>query len=643
MKRVEDGMTKARTLTIIALALAPSACTASASIGDDGLGGRGGGGASGGGSGIAGAAGFPSTPPGISVLDAHPVLGETKAEVVIVLSQPFAKSLSVDFSTKDGTATGDPSGSGDYVPVQKTVTFNAGQKSAVVEVPVNTPYKTLTLETALDKAFATKLSNPTEGATLADADGVVTLAHAGMVIETPLASKLFDGDIIPDFNGDQVADLSLTGSSGTATMLLTPGTTFEEAAHVVVDDAYLDGNKAFSWQVSTAYASGFFGLGFVAADHAQAWDANQDGIDDALIVGENKAYMLYGHAGPFQNFASGDPRLSDGVNGTQLADIEFGYGAGSIQTGDFDGDGYLDWGQSHFWSSVSPGSTNKFRGWYGSAGPWSGSYNAPTAFSFLSGATPVGQSSLVEGTTPGVRSDLNGDSIDDLVFGGIAANDGQYGGNYLYVLFGGQQQLSQSGATIKGTLDGSNGIEIDNDDYGTYKSSGGFGVHDSGDVNGDGVQDLVVTGAGTPMTVIFGKKTPFASGAYANLQAMGSEAAYFNCDQVASARTGDMNKDGIDDVVFITENKLRVLWGKKDLTGKDIFGTQYPEMGEIEIDPASGLDSVTIVGDLDGDGTQDVVVMSSTWNGNTGGALVLFGKTLTRLLGGPNFDVPPIK
>lgn len=649
MKRVEDAMAKASTLALVALALAASACTSSGSVGNDGTGGTAassGAGGTGGSGAVAGSGGFPSGPPSISVLDAHPVLGETKAQVVVKLSQAFTKAVSVDFATKDGTATGDPSGTGDYVPVQKTVTFMAGQVSTVVEIPVNTPYKLLTLETALDENFATELSNPTEGATLADPDGVVTLAHAGMIIEAPLANQLFDGDIIDDFNGDQAADLLLTGMSGKAAMLLTPGTVFEEAAHVTVDDSYLDGTKAFSWQVSTAYPGSFYQAGFVAGDHSQGWDVNGDGIDDALIVGENQAHVIYGHAGPFQSFAAADPKLSDGVNGTKLADIAFGYGAGSIQTGDFDGDGYLDWGHSHFWSSVTPGSSDNFRGWYGAAGPWSDIYQATTSFSFASGATPVGQNSLAEGTTPGVPADLNGDGLTDLVFGAVAANDLQFGGCYLYVLFGSSQKLTASGATIKGTLDGTNGFQIDNPDYMTYTSNPAQGVfvpQDAGDVNGDGVEDLVLTGAGTRLSVIFGKKTPYASGTYAHLQDMGGEAAYFDTDAVVSARTGDMNKDGIDDIVFISENKLRVVWGKKDLTGKAIFGTQYPEVGEIDIDPASGLDNVSIVGDLDGDGTQDVVIMSRKWDSDHGAALVLFGKTLTRLLGGPNFDIPEVK
>ncbi len=635
-------------ILIAALMVLSIGCAQSTSVGNDGVAGpqgTGGSSGSGGGGGIGGSSGSPGTPPAVSVADAHPVLDEKQANVHVVLSHSWSQDVTVQFDTQDGTAVGVPGGTGDYVPVSTQVTIPSGAVDAVVQIEVNTPYKTLTLETSLDKQFETKVSKPTGGATLGDDNGIVTLAQAGMVIETPLADKLFDGDIIPDFNGDKKADLVLTGSSGTAAMLLTPGTTFEEGAHILVDNAYLDGKQAFSWPVSTAYPSGFVtGRGFVASDHAQSWDANQDGIDDALIVGENKAYMLYGHNGPFQNFTSGDPRLTDGVNGTQLANIDFGYGASSIQTGDFDHDGYLDWAQAHFWSSVTPGSTDVFRGFYGSAGPWSGTYNTVATFSFVGGATPVGQSSLVEGTRSGVRADLNGDGMDDLVFGAIAANDGQFGGNYLYVVFGTQQQLSQSKGAVKGTLDGATGFQVDNPAYMSYKSDpaqGGFEVEDAGDVNGDGIQDLVLTHAGTPMTVIFGKKAPYSSGEYAHLQDMGSEAAYFNCDPVVSARTGDMNKDGIDDVVFITENKLRVLWGKKGLKGKDIFGTQYPEMGELDIDPASGLDRVIVVGDLDGDGTEDVVVTSSTWNSNHGAALVLFGRTLTRLLGGPDLG-PPI-
>jgi hypothetical protein len=296
----------------------------------------------------------------------------------------------------------------------------------------------------------------------------------------------------------------------------------------------------------------------------------------------------------------------------------------------------IDFAQAHHYSSAAGGS-EQLRGFHGES--YGGTFIASTSFSFMSGTTPVGQASLANGTRPGVRGDLDGDGKEDLIFVGIAANDGIYGGNYLYVRFNDGQKLTQQNLNPKESLDGSSGFYVANDNYLSNWSN--YVPQDTGDVNGDQIADLVLLGGGVPLSIVFGKKTPYAKGHYATLQEMGPEIALFDTDTVASARIGDLNRDGIGDVVFITENKLRVLWGKQGLAGKPIFGTQYPEMGEIEIDPAAGLDLVGVVGDLDGDKTEDVIVFSRSWNGNTGAALILFGKTLTRLLGGPDLTVAP--
>lgn len=592
--------------------------------------GSGGGLGSGGSGGTAGSGGNLG-PPAVSVLDAHPVLTETTAHVHVVLSHPYDEVVGVEFSTADGTAT---SAAGDYQAVTKTLSFAPGTTEQVVAIPVQTPYKTLTLDGSLNRWFETKLDAAT-GATIADADGKVTLAHAGMVIETPLAARLLDGDIAPDFNGDDRADLVLSGSGGKACVLLTPGTIFDEAEHVVVDAAYLDEKRAFSYVVSGGGMSMTNEL--VAGDQSMAADHDGDGLTDLLVIGESKAHILFGHTGPFFHFVSGDPRLGDGQFGTALSDVSFGYGSDSLQIGDYDGDGTLDFAQAHHYSSAAGGS-EQLRGFHGGS-YGSGTFIASTSFSFTSGTTPVGQASLSNGTRPGVRGDLDGDGKEDLIFVGIAANDGIYGGNYLYVRFNDGQKLTQQNLNPKESLDGSSGFYVANDNYLSNWSN--YVPQDTGDVNGDQIPDLVLLGGGVPLSVVFGKKAPYAKGHYTTLQDMGAEVALFDTDTVASARIGDLNRDGIGDVVFITENKLRVLWGKQDLAGKPIFGTQYPEMGEVEIDPASGLDSVGVVGDLDGDMTEDVIVFSQSYNDDTGAALILFGKTLTRLLGGPDLTVAP--
>lgn len=594
-----------------------------------------GGSGSGGTSGTGGSGGFPLTPPSISVLDAHATLSDTNAGVTVVLSNPFGQAVSVTLDTLDGTAK---ESAGDYQAVHQVVTFAPSTTKVVVSIPVTTPYKKLGLETSLSRELAVKLSNATAGATIADGDGRVTLAHAGMVIETPLGQSLFDSEILPDFNGDKKADLLLTGNGAKAAVLLTPKTVFEEAGHVVADDAYLDGNAGFSYPVGTLSTS-YWGPGFVMSDNSASWDVNSDGFSDFITVADGKARFLYGHAGSFSSFSSGDPRFSNGTDATELSDLWYGYGGGAIQTGDWDGDGHRDFAQANFYSSAAGGS-DSFDGYYGLASGYPGVYSNGNDFSFLSGTTPVGQASLSNGASGGVTGDFNGDGIDDLVFVGIANNDGIFGGCYLYVRFCQTQRFTAQGAQMKGTLDGTNGFQVTHDDYPSQIHN--YVPQDSGDVNGDGVDDLVLTGGGEPLTVIFGKKTPYASGSYGKLPDFGSEAAIFDTDPVVGARIGDINRDGIGDIVFITENKLRILWGQKNLTGKPIFGTQYPEVGEIEIEPGSTLDDVSVVGDIDGDDTADVVILSNDWK-SSGGALIMFGSTLTHLFGGPTLDPPEIK
>ena len=578
----------------------------------------------------------PATPPQIVVLDAHPGLSDTHARVWVELSHAYDEVITVRLDTLDASAMGDPSGGGDYVPVSVEVTIPAGslRPAAPVLIEVDVPYETLTLETALARHFETRLSSPSSG-TLGDPEGVVTLGAAGMVIETPLASQLGEVDVLDDFNGDGLPDLLLSGTGGLAALLLTAGTTFAEGEHVVVDEAWLDGVRGFSWHVSNP-----IGGEYVFGDHAQGMDANGDGLTDAFVIGEGSAHILYGSDAPVPSFGSQDPRLEDGTTATRMADFYFGYGAGPIQTGDWNDDGIVDFAQASFYSSVA-GGDDAVDGVWGESGALGGVFAAAQTFSFPSGTTPVGQASLSSGTSGGGRVDLDGDGIDDFVYVGLAANDGQFGGNHLYVRMGDGSTFTGSTA-VSGTLDGSNGFQVSNDaaTYFAGSSGGSFTPQDAGDVNGDGIEDLVLTAGGVPLTVIFGRASDYAAGTYTTLQDMGAEAAFFNTEPVSGARIGDLNADGIGDVVFVTENKLRVLWGQPDLQGKDIFGTQYPEVGEIDIDPMSGLDHVGLVADLDGDQADDIVVLSRTWNDGTGGALIVFGKTITPTLGGPEIEPP---
>ena len=354
----------------------------------------------------------PATPPQIVVLDAHPVLSDTHARVWVELSHAYDEVITVRLDTLDASAMGDPSGGGDYVPVSVEVTIPAGslRPAAPVLIEVDVPYETLTLETALARHFETRLSSPSSG-TLGDPEGVVTLGAAGMVIETPLASQLGEVDVLDDFNGDGLPDLLLSGTGGLAALLLTAGTTFAEGEHVVVDEAWLDGVRGFSWHVSNP-----IGGEYVFGDHAQGMDANGDGLTDAFVIGEGSAHILYGSDAPVPSFGSQDPRLEDGTTATRMADFYFGYGAGPIQTGDWNDDGVSEIGVGQSSSGVSGGTL------YVISPDTPGTHEDNDSFAVIEGDSDYFNGSYGSNISsrPG---DYNDDGVDDLIVGDYTYGD----------------------------------------------------------------------------------------------------------------------------------------------------------------------------------------------------------------------------
>lgn len=573
---------------------------------------------------------FPQNEPTLSVLDSHPVLDETSATVFVSLSHPWQQAIHVHATTVDGTALGDATGAGDYQPVTEELVFVPGATLAELAIPVKSPYASLSLDSSFAKEFSVEISSPTGGAKLADPVGRVTLAQAGMVIETPLSTKLYDGDAIPRFNDDQWPDLVLTGESGRGVVLLTPGTTFEESAHVSVDDTYPDGERAFGFPVGNTKD---LGGAIVMSDASMAHDFDHDGDSDVLTVVDGRYRILYGHAAPFPELETAAPELTDGIHATELLDLGVSGNIYPVQTGDWDGDGLVDWAQAH-WYSSSTGGANAFRGYYGKL-DYAGIHADVPSFWFTSGVPAVGQASQATTTRSGVRADLNGDGRDDLLYFGEASNDEIDAGQFLYVLFSSSERFEEQGVSVKDSFDGTNGFQFQN----PLQKTSGLGVEDAGDVNGDEIDDLVLTGAGHGMSVLFGKKTAFGTGAFTAIEEFGSGVVSFD-GAIRGARIGDVNEDGLGDLVVLTYDALVIVWGKTDFSTQDLSVTKYPDIGRFPTDPLSGFDHLLAVADLDRDGAAEVILSSSTWAAGTGGALVLFGKTLTRALGGPNLDRP---
>ena len=116
-----------------------------------------------------------------------------------------------------------------------------------------------------------------------------------------------------------------------------------------------------------------------------------------------------------------------------------------------------------------------------------------------------------------VAGDVNADGIDDLVIGAPQADPNGTGSGASYVVFG--RTGGFDAAVEVSTLDGANGFALNGTTTGIHLGSAVSGL---GDVNGDGVDDLLVgaVGAGSSAVasywgasyVVFGSSEIFADG-----------------------------------------------------------------------------------------------------------------------------------
>ena len=164
-----------------------------------------------------------------------------------------------------------------------------------------------------------------------------------------------------------------------------------------------------------------------------------------------------------------------------------------------------------------------------------------------------------------VAGDVNGDGIDDLIIGSPNASpNGKHWAGQSYVVFGRPKGSLFPAVLTLSSLDGSNGFVLNGI---SAIDQSGMSVSGAGDVNGDGVDDLLI-GARTAdpngkseagqSYVVFGrpKGSPFP--AVLELSSLdGSNGftlngkswpAYASGWSVAGA--GDVNGDGVDDVLI---------------------------------------------------------------------------------------------
>ncbi len=248
------------------------------------------------------------------------------------------------------------------------------------------------------------------------------------------------------------------------------------------------------------------------------------------------------------------------------------------------------------------------------------------------------------GVSVSSAGDVNGDGMDDLIIGAyFVGNNGNNFSGSSYVLFG--QPTFASSINVS-SLNGNNGFVINGVAANDYS---GNAVSGAGDINGDGIDDLIV---GSPRSgpdengsayVVFGRNT-FASPL--NLSGLNGTNGFrlnggpgFNRAGESVSGAGDFNGDGIDDLM------IGSAYADGNGVAYVVFGHTGSFSSPIELPGLSGSNGFIIngaadgnrfggslsgAGDVNGDGIDDVIIGArrATPNQNReGSSYVIFGKT----------------
>ncbi|WP_172657350.1 FG-GAP repeat protein [Myxosarcina sp. GI1] len=453
-------------------------------------------------------------------------------------------------------------------------------------------------------------------------------------------------------------------------------------AKTVIDVDNINGNNGF---VISAYNQ-LFDYDALGKSVSNAGDINGDGLDDFIIgapsaglatvvyndnelydVSDRRgaAYVIFGRETNFAaDFKVNDLNGENGftIEGLNAVDL---LGSSVSGAGDVNGDGFDDFLIStptkvHLIFGSDTGFTANFD---------LSSLDGSNGFT-LQGEKP----STFWGYDLSSAGDINGDGFDDFIIGANGVGEISSTGTTnrrgaAYVVFGRKKGFAADFNLA--SLDGSNGFSLRGK---RAEDLLGFAVSTAGDINGDGLDDLVVgaPGAGDDLPnsntiddkrgetyVIFGRKKEFA--AEFDLDRLDGSNGFkikgLNRGEslgIEVANAGDVNGDGFDDfmVGFGAGNssisKVYVIFGGEDsftsefdLTSLD--GTNGFSIGLKGDVKGSDLASA---GDINGDGFSDIAIgapeISQYGNGSSyfGVAYVLFG---SERIFAPTIDVTALE
>jgi Ca2+-binding RTX toxin-like protein len=377
-------------------------------------------------------------------------------------------------------------------------------------------------------------------------------------------------------------------------------------------------------------------------------DINADGLAD-LIVGASfsdssngidagRSYVVFGKTGggsvelsaistgsggfvingQCAGDLSGDSVSGAGdVNGDGLADLIVGSPSSDPVAGPYAGRSYVVFGKANNTAIDLSAVVNGSGGFV---------INGQSAWDFSGSVSGAG--------------DINGDGLADLIVGASRSDPAAgHDAGRSYVVFG---KANNTTIDLSAVANGSGGFVINGQGERDYSGT----VSGAGDINGDGLADLIVgAGRSDPTAgpdagrsyVVFGKSDRGAVDLLAVANGIGGFVINGQCaydsSGISVAAAGDINGDGLADVLVGTlAEHGYVVFGKADgrtidlsAVAKGIGG--FVINGERQSTPDFSGRSVAAAGDVNGDGLADLILGALGYDGDSGRSYVIFGST----------------
>ncbi|MEM6501038.1 MAG: hypothetical protein AAF685_04270 [Cyanobacteria bacterium P01_C01_bin.89] len=220
------------------------------------------------------------------------------------------------------------------------------------------------------------------------------------------------------------------------------------------------------------------------------------------------------------------------------------------------------------------------------------------------------------GFSVSIIGDISGDGIDDIAFGAI--DDGRSGA--AHIVFGRQGSFPTS--LFPTDLNGSNGFTLRSNQTGRL----GFSVSGAGDINGDGIADLIVGApAANPQGefdisgqsyVIFGRSQGFP--ALVDVDQLNGAAGFAIAGAVgdrtgaSASAAGDVNGDRIQDFIIGApdNNRAYLVFGQQGQQPNSLDLTNLGSGGVVLTGRTDDFAGTTVrnIGDFNGDGFGDVAI-----------------------------------